>query len=70
MSTTKQKIYITIISAGLFLIVSSPVMYKITSKIGLKTSDSNGCPNTWGLVLHTIVFALIVYGIMLLPKYK
>ena len=70
MSSTQQKLYITAISAGLFLIISSPFMYKLTNKLGLKTSNASGCPTTLGLIIHSLLFALIVYLLMLIPNKK
>ena len=41
-------------------------MYKLTSKL-LPTSI-DGCPTPFGLLVHSIVFLLALYGIMTLPK--
>lgn len=48
----------------LFLLVSSPFTYSLTNTItkgvGFAISDSQGCPNLAGLILHTIVFILLL----------
>jgi hypothetical protein len=36
--------------------------------LGQWVAGPNGCPKFAGLILHTIVFMLIVWGIMLLKK--
>jgi len=68
--TERQKWMISIWSALLFLLISSPFMYNVTnsltSTIGFLTS-SNGCPNIHGLVLHAVVFAILIRVLMLIP---
>lgn len=53
-------------AALLFLIVSSPVMYSLVQTIfgGLFTVAVKGCPTVAGLLLHTVVYALLVYLLM------
>lgn len=62
-----NKWIISLWSALLFLLIASPFMFKLTgtlfSKLGLKT-EQNGCPNWWGLVIHTVVFAVLVRVMM------
>ena len=53
----------SLISAIIFLIISSPFMYEITNSI-LGITALKGCPTGVGLILHTVVFLLISYGIM------
>jgi hypothetical protein len=64
------KLMYTLQAAILFLIVSSPVMYRLVEAVfgRLFTVSVNGCPTTAGLVLHTIVFALLVYILMVVQK--
>lgn len=56
------------IAGLLFLLISSPFMYRLvnglTSKLGLTTADSKGCPNVYGLVLHTAVFVVLLRLLM------
>jgi hypothetical protein len=53
----------SLISAIIFLIISSPFMYDITNTILGVTLEKNG-PSVTGLILHTVVFVLISYGVM------
>jgi hypothetical protein len=55
------------IKAGLlFLIIGSPLMYKLTQDLlgGLFKISSKGCPTTAGLLLHALVLGLITYFLM------
>ena len=63
-----KKWYISIFSALIFILVVNPYTYMFTQKVlgdllG-KISDSNGCPTTFGLMIHTIVYILIIRGSM------
>ena len=58
----KYSLYSTIV----FIILSSSQMYKLTSII-LPTAV-NGCQTTFGLVLHSFVFLIAIYGLMFLPQ--
>jgi len=67
----KQKWIVGLYLALLFLLISSPFMYKITGSITHKlgwTTSTNGHPNASGLILHTVVFLLLVRVIMLIPN--
>ena len=63
----KTKWIISLMSGLLFLIIASPITYNLvnmaTSTVGLKISD-DGCPNIYGLILHSIDFVLIVRVMM------
>ena len=71
--TEGQKWLISLISAVIFFVIASPFMFKLTgvffSLAGIKTED-DGIPNMWGLVLQSIVFAVVIRISMLveLPK--
>jgi hypothetical protein len=66
------------LTAGiLFFILSSPTTYKFVDNLigGLVTSiipsmrnvfslAESGCPTTQGLIVHSVVFALVVYFMM------
>ncbi len=63
-----KKWQISIFSACIFIIVINPYMYMFTQKmfgncLG-KIAETNGCPTTTGLILHTIVYILLVRGSM------
>ena len=68
--TEGQKWIICFMSGLLFLLISSPFMYRltnqVTSMVGFETSV-NGCPNLYGLLLHGVVFLLLVRALMLIP---
>jgi hypothetical protein len=59
---------ISIFSACIFILVVHPYTYRLTQQVfgGLlgKLADTNGCPTTRGLALHTIVYILLVRGSM------
>jgi len=59
-------------AALVFLIVSSPILYTFVQSIfgKLFTVAVKGCPTIAGLVLHSVVFALVVYVIMLVQEPK
>ncbi len=66
--TINTKVSATIQSIIVFLLVSLPYTYKLTNSIlgniiG-KLADSQGNPTTLGLIIHTIVFGIIIYGLM------
>ncbi len=66
--STATKISATIQSIIVFLIISLPFTYKLTNGLlgGIigKLADESGCPTTLGLVVHSLVFGLIVWGLM------
>jgi hypothetical protein len=54
------------VSAGiLFFIISNPIVYKLVDSLlgGLLGSIAtpSGCPTTWGLIVHSAVFAAATY---------
>jgi len=67
-ASSSMKWQITFFSALIFLLVIHPFTYKVTQKLfgGLlgKIAESNGCPTTRGLALHTLVYILLVRGSM------
>jgi len=68
MASSSMKWQITLFSALIFLVVVSPYTYRLTQRLlgGLigKIAESNGCPTTLGLFVHTIVYILLVRGSM------
>ena len=72
MSCTKislvQKVVISLMSTILFIVIGSPMVYKLvnslTSKYGLDIASPDGCPNIKGLVVHGIIFFIVVLLIM------
>ena len=67
-ASSSMKWQITLFSAFIFLLVIHPYTYNITQRLlgGLlgKIAESNGCPTTRGLALHTLVYILLVRGSM------
>ena len=67
-SMTQKKWLISIFSGLIFLLLSSPMLYKLTDSvtecIGFSLASSKGCPSMIGLLVHTIVFVLIVRFLM------
>jgi hypothetical protein len=67
-ASSSFKFYATLQTVIVFLIVSLPFTYKITNGLlgGIigRLADSYGQPTTLGLIVHTIVFGLIIYGLM------
>ena len=63
-----KKWQISIFSALIFILVIHPYTYMFTQKMlsGVfgKIAESNGCPTTLGLIIHTIVYILLVRGSM------
>jgi hypothetical protein len=68
MASFDIKIIATLQSVIVFLLVSIPFTYKLTNGLlgGIfgKLADGSGCPTTLGLLIHSIVYGLIVYGLM------
>jgi hypothetical protein len=65
----EQKFIISLVSALLFFIIANPDTFRLMRRIlGSWVSGPNGCPTTAGLILHTIVFMLISWGMMNIKK--
>jgi len=57
-------------SALLFIIIVSPFMFKLTGPIFSAmrlTIQKDGCPNWIGIIIHSIVFAILIRLSMLIP---
>ena len=54
-----------LIAGLMFFIISNPMVYKIVDDLigGLlgRIAGPNGCPTTWGLIVHSAVFAAAAY---------
>ncbi len=62
--------YATLRSIIIFLIVSLPFTYKTTNRllggaVG-RLADQSGCPTPLGLVIHSLVFGIIIYTLMVM----
>lgn len=66
--TDRDKWIVAIISAILFLIISSPFMYSLindfSSSFGLILSDGRGCPLISGLIINSLIFMLVIRLLM------
>jgi hypothetical protein len=65
-----QKQSATIQSVLLFFLIANPMTYRLTNSLlsGLtgRLADGGGCPTSTGLLVHSAVFGILVYGLMLL----
>jgi len=72
-----RKARAAISAALLFFIISSPMTYRVVDYLvggvvlsvvpALSTTfrvAQSGCPTNYGLVVHSVVFGLIAYGLM------
>lgn len=64
-----DKWYLSLRTALLFFIVSSPFLYKFVNEtlgklFGFSVSTGSGCPTMNGLLLHTFVFAILLRSLM------
>ncbi len=59
-----RKVSATIQSILVFYIISHPVVYRLTNSLVGGLANSSGCPTPMGLIVHSIVFGGIVYGLM------
>lgn len=65
--TLAEALKYTIYTAIIFVAVSAPFTYRLTAGVlGKWVASPAGLPTAAGLVLHTLVFGAILYGIMLI----
>jgi len=65
----QQKFLISVMSALVFFVISTPKTYRLTRSIfGKWVSGPTGCPTIRGLVLHAVVFVLITWAMMNIKK--
>ena len=59
------KLSAAIVAGLMFFIVSNPVVYKLVDSLlgGFlgPIASPTGCPTTWGLIVHSAVFAAAAY---------
>ena len=56
-------------SALLFFVIANPTTFRVVRRIfGNWVSTPTGCPSTYGLLLHSLVYLLISWGMMNLKK--
>ena len=68
--SNRNKWLVSLLSAALFIVIASPLMYKLTNKLTMSmgwTTSNNGCPNMGGLILHGLIFLLLAQLLMFIP---
>ena len=65
----QEKFIISIISGLTFFIIANPETFRLIRRIlGSWIATPTGCPSTLGLLVHTLVFTLVVWGMMNIKK--
>ena len=65
----EKKFLISLMSALVFFVIANPDTFRLTRSIfGKWVSSPTGCPSGKGLMLHTVVFLLVVWGMMNVKK--
>jgi hypothetical protein len=65
----EEKLIISIISGLTFFIIANPETFRLVrALLGSWISTPTGCPSTLGLLVHTLVFILVVWGMMNIKK--
>jgi len=65
----EEKLIISLISGLTFFIVANPETFRLVRRVlGPRIATPTGCPSTMGLLVHTVVFVLVVWGMMNLRK--
>ena len=66
--SSAQKWKWTLMTTLIFLVVVNPTTYKtvnnLLSGVVGKIADSAGCPTETGIIVHSIVFTLLLRGLM------
>lgn len=65
--STGLKVKFSLYSTLLFFLVANPATYAFVNSI-VGGVAVGGCPTSFGLLLHSLVFFLLSYAIMTLPK--
>ena len=59
----EEKLITSIISGLTFFVIANPETFRLMRSIfGSRIATPTGCPSTVGLLLHTVVFILVVWG--------
>lgn len=65
----QEKFIISVISGLTFFIIANPETFRLIRRIlGSWIATPTGCPSTLGLLVHTLVFTLVVWGMMNIKK--
>ena len=65
--STALKVKFSFLSAMIFFLVANPVIFRFVNSI-IPGVAKDGCPTAFGFMLHTFVFFLVSFALMLLPK--
>ncbi len=65
--STALKVKFSFLSAMIFFLVANPVTFRFVNSI-IPGVAKDGCPTAFGFMLHTFVFFLVSFALMLLPK--
>jgi hypothetical protein len=60
-----KSIQIFLAYAVIFIILSLPITYSLSNKIGLKTLSSEYQPNLRGIFTHAFIFSIIICILMI-----
>ena len=58
-------------STLIFFLIANPETYKMTQKVlgfVFTVADGGGCPTASGFFLHTFLFFLVLWAVMLFPR--
>ena len=65
----QDKLITSIISGLTFFVIANPETFRLVRRVlGSGIATPNGCPSTTGLIVHSIVFILVVWGMMNVKK--
>ena len=61
----EEKLITSIISGLTFFVIANPETFRLMRSIfGSRIATPTGCPSTVGLLLHTVIFIVVVWGMM------
>jgi hypothetical protein len=59
-------------SALVFFLIANPETFKLVQKVFggflLPIAGDAGCPTPFGLLLHTVLFFIVILGLMMFPR--
>jgi hypothetical protein len=69
-SSLKKKLVVTLEAIIVFLLISAPFTYKFTNGLfgGGLADEYSGAPTSTGLIVHSLVFGLVLLGLLALTE--